>query len=67
MRVACTDAHFKPSSPADQLELTCSSGADTAATLARFDAGGPGQIVVRLLPSVRAEPKRSSLERGLGS
>src|SRR5438128_3728645 len=56
MRVACTGARSKPSSPADQLALSCSAGRDAAANLARFGAHDPGQIPVRLFSSVRAEP-----------
>jgi len=58
MRGACTGARSKPSSPADQLALTCSAGRDAAANLARFGAHDPGQIPVRLSQSVRAEPSR---------
>ena len=38
MRGACTGARSKPSSPADQLALTCSASRDAAANLARFSA-----------------------------
>jgi hypothetical protein len=44
MRGACTGARSKPSSPADQLALTCSADRDAAANLARFGAHDPGQI-----------------------
>src|SRR5258708_1021694 len=58
MRGACTGARSKPSSPADQLALTCSAGRDAAANLPRFGAHDPGQIPVGLSEAVRGEPSR---------